>query len=436
MESAELEKEKCIVSYFLKRNILLSSDIVKELQPKQAKELQKKLEKNTNQDFLILNKDVQKFIPETEKLEVNWHDWEKALALLEKTNNNKPYQVFLNYIKNSLEKQETKPQKENDQVKIIISHPNDPKKRGIEDFIQYFNIKYKQLEKILRQRQELQNITSIVRIQNKKDKENLCIIGMVKEINTTKNNNIMLNLEDPTGSIKVLVNKNRPELLNAAKTIQDIIVCTTNQISDDVLVQFLEKKGILCYRGSEKDLLERLLNAATQFKTDIIIDVEGDKIYTDPTYVDRIVNEMQNTDVDYVEGQILNKNSEPVHGIHGFVPAGIRVTALKKICNLKQTKDTETGYKEFFRKAPFIRCKYISVKSKLKFPKTLRLTLDYPEDYNLAKEVFKNLNGGFHLEDVLKLFQDKPELLKITEPILEKWDKYYSENLANLSLKE
>jgi len=226
------------------------------------------------------------------------------------------------------------------------------------------------------------------------------------------------------------------ERLNAAKTIQNIIVCTTNQISDNVLVQFLEKNGILCYRGSEKDLLERLLNAATQFKTDIIIDVEGDKIYTDPIYVDRIVNEMENTDVDYVEGQILNKDSEPVHGIHGFVPAGIRVTALKKICSLKQTKDTETGYKEFFKKTPFIRCKFISVESKLKFPKTLRLTLDYPEDYNLAKEVFKNLNGGFHFEDVLKLFQDKPELLKITEPILEKWDKYYSENLTDLSLKE
>ena len=67
--------------------------------------------------------------------------------------------------------------------------------------------------------------------------------------------------------IKHLVNR-----LNSCNSIKNIIVCTTNSKHDDKLVQFLEKENILTFRGSKFDILERFLNAARKFNTDIIID--------------------------------------------------------------------------------------------------------------------------------------------------------------------
>ena len=53
-------------------------------------------------------------------------------------------------------------------VKIIISHEGDPKKREPQDFIDYFNNRYKALEKILRQHNQLKNTISINKLNNKK----------------------------------------------------------------------------------------------------------------------------------------------------------------------------------------------------------------------------------------------------------------------------
>lgn len=224
--------------------------------------------------------------------------------------------------------------------------------------------------------------------------------------------------------------------LQTSKKKRNIIVCTTDQSYDNNLVEFLEKEEILYFRGSEKDILMRFLEAAKHFETDIIIDVEGDKIYTDPFFVDKIISIMENSDYDYAEGSISDEDNMPIHGIHGFVPAGIRTSALKKVCKLKTTDITDTGYKEFFRNEQLFKCKRIFPEPNLKFPKNLRLTLDYPEDFELAKKVFAELGNNFHLNDILKLFESKPDLLKITEPLIEKWNKDYERNLVDLSLKQ
>ncbi len=104
---------------------------------------------------------------------------------------------------------------------IIYSYTDEPKKREPQDFADYLNNRYRALEKILKQRQELKNTISIGKILNKKDKESSSIIGMVNDKRYTKNGNLMLVLEDPTGIKKVIVNKNKPSLFNEA---QDIVL--------------------------------------------------------------------------------------------------------------------------------------------------------------------------------------------------------------------
>ena len=145
------------------------------------------------------------------------------------------------------------------------------------------------------------------------------------------------------------------------------------------------------------------LDAAKYFGTEIIIDVEGDKIYTDPKYVDLIVNSLQNSDVDFITGNDSLEKFDPTFWFHGFVPAGFKVNALAKICELKKTNNTETGYKEFFTSNNIIKCKFLLPESDISIPEKNRFTLDYPEDYELCKKIFQELGNNFGVKEVINL---------------------------------
>ncbi len=91
-------------------------------------------------------------------------------------------------------------------------------RRDVQDFVQYYRARYNSLKKFLMNRPELQDVISINRALNKKEKEKVSLIGLVVDKNYTKNDNLMLTLEDITGCIKILVNKGNP-IFNSCKDI-------------------------------------------------------------------------------------------------------------------------------------------------------------------------------------------------------------------------
>ena len=213
MEQESIQKKKA-VDFFLKKEILLSSDILSTINQKDFENIHDAITKKTKSDrFLFLNKDMNEALKTLNHLDINWQDFEKSKAMLEKGKESKAYNQFIKflYTKKAKIKQE--------KVKIIHSYSEDSKKRGVQDFVQHFNIRYKLLEKILMGRPDLKNITTINRIVNKRDREQVSLIGMVSSKKLTKNKNLILTLEDQTGTINILVNKNKPELFNEAESI-------------------------------------------------------------------------------------------------------------------------------------------------------------------------------------------------------------------------
>ena len=220
--------------------------------------------------------------------------------------------------------------------------------------------------------------------------------------------------------------------LKKVKNVRNIIVCTTTKKSDDELVKFLVKKNILYFRGDDTDILKRFYDAAQKFQTDIIVDVEGDKIYTEPFFVSEIISEMKNNNYDFIIGNDSTKIFNPSdHLIHGIIPAGIRVSSIKKVSKLKNEFNKETGYKEIFVNSKNIKKKFFVFNSKLQVPSSLRLTIDYPEDLNFARKLFSILKEDFTHKDILKIIKDNPDLLKKIEKINTKWLKNYNREMKN-----
>ena len=110
-------------------------------------------------------------------------------------------------------------QKKEDETTIKFSYEDKPSNISVNDFVSYFRQRLKSLGSIIRGRPELQNVVSINRIINKRDRENISLIGLVRDKQITKNGNLMITVEDQTGCIKVIVNKSKPELFEIAKDI-------------------------------------------------------------------------------------------------------------------------------------------------------------------------------------------------------------------------
>ncbi len=121
-------------------------------------------------------------------------------------------------------------------VQVIISYKNTPKKYTVADFTQFFLSRYTFMENILRHRAELQNLTTITRALQKKEKEQISIIGIIEEIGETKNGNMIISVEDKTAKLKVIISKSKKELYALGKElVPDEVVGISGTYMDKVM---------------------------------------------------------------------------------------------------------------------------------------------------------------------------------------------------------
>lgn len=121
-------------------------------------------------------------------------------------------------------------------VNVFWEYDDFQKKRTVQDFIDYFNARFRQIEKMLQRRGELQNLTSIARIKGKREKENVSVIGIVMNKQKTKNEHWMLTLEDSSGMIRVLVSKSRDDVYGVVTDlVLDEVIGVNGSVGDNII---------------------------------------------------------------------------------------------------------------------------------------------------------------------------------------------------------
>lgn len=102
-------------------------------------------------------------------------------------------------------------------VKVVSMIPSVSKKLEVKDFVTYFKSRLSKMSYMLQERAELNNLVSINKISG--NRQGISIIGIVSDRRVTKNKNVIFEVEDLTGKIKVLVNQNKSELLEKAEEV-------------------------------------------------------------------------------------------------------------------------------------------------------------------------------------------------------------------------
>jgi spore coat polysaccharide biosynthesis protein SpsF len=74
-----------------------------------------------------------------------------------------------------------------------------------------------------------------------------------------------------------------------AKSIDQVVLATTNDPSDDILEKFCQQQALPYHRGSLADVLDRFYQAALQFHAEVIVRLTADCPLLDPDLIDRTV---------------------------------------------------------------------------------------------------------------------------------------------------
>jgi DNA polymerase II small subunit len=105
----------------------------------------------------------------------------------------------------------------NPSVKVLSKIPSFRKKIEVDDFVKNLSSRFLSIKEILQERSELENLISINKLS--KTRQSVSVIGIIVDKMVTKNRNIIFEIEDLTGRVRVLVNQNKPDLYKQAEEI-------------------------------------------------------------------------------------------------------------------------------------------------------------------------------------------------------------------------
>jgi len=196
--------------------------------------------------------------------------------------------------------------------------------------------------------------------------------------------------------------------LKLAKRTSDIILCTSPLEEDDILIDVANYNGIKYYRGHPDDVMLRIYNAAKKFGADVLVSTTGDNAFTDPVIIDDMINFFEKNNADYVFCKDL-----PV-GIQSYI---VRLSAMKDAIERKDNIDTEI-WGGYLNRPELYRVFEYPVSNPLFKHPEWRLTLDYPEDFELFKRTFDELYQEgeiFSFKEIMTLLINKPETMEINK---------------------
>ena len=82
------------------------------------------------------------------------------------------------------------------------------------------------------------------------------------------------------------------ERLRQCRSVNEIVIATTTNNSDDPIVDVARQEQVAWFRGSEHDVLSRFVGAARQAKAEVVVRVTADCPLIDPAVTDRVVEEL------------------------------------------------------------------------------------------------------------------------------------------------
>lgn len=195
--------------------------------------------------------------------------------------------------------------------------------------------------------------------------------------------------------------------LRRSKIVHSIMVATTEEEQDDVIVEAAGKLEVAYYRGSGDDALQRYVGASKNIKAKFVVRVTADNPLTDPILMDELVKAHLESGADYTHcvGAPLGTSTEVVNSEV--------LETITSIARAPEYREHVTFYlvdhPELFR-IHIVDAEQLG----LHYPE-YRLTVDTIEDLELMRKLYQSLGDleVVETEAVIAFLKTHPEIREI-----------------------
>lgn len=207
------------------------------------------------------------------------------------------------------------------------------------------------------------------------------------------------------------------ERLHRVAYADELVIATTTNATDDVLVDFCRQQGVTVYRGSESDVLSRYYGAAREAQADVVVRVTSDCPVIDPDVVNQVIGHYLNHRAEYEYVSNTQVRSFP----RGMDAEVFSFGALELACRegkLEYEREHVTPY--IYRHPELFRVGQLVFRENRGDE---RWTVDTPEDFELLRRMIEALypdKPAFTLEDMLELLDRHPDWRQINAHVTQK----------------
>lgn len=207
--------------------------------------------------------------------------------------------------------------------------------------------------------------------------------------------------------------------LRAVASIDAIVIATTTNASDEPIVAFAKAAGVDCYRGSEDDVLARVIGAGESAQAEVLVEITGDCPVIDPDLVEQTIRMFFNHTVQYASNSLVRSYPD------GMDTQVMWFEALKSSASMTSDPLDREHVSRFICQHPelFSRVHLVAPPS-LHWPE-LGLTLDEESDYKLLQQIIEELapkNPLFSCLDMIQLLKRRPQWVDINRAVVRKGD--------------
>lgn len=189
----------------------------------------------------------------------------------------------------------------------------------------------------------------------------------------------------------------------------DIVCCAVpdDSASDPVAAE-AERIGVIVFRGSEEDVLDRYYQAAIACKADAVLRVTSDCPVIDPDVCAQVIDLLKTSGADYA------CNNMPPSWPHGLDCEAVTFKWLERSAREAEKKFEREHVTQYVRNHPDARTVNLAGPG----GDTIyhRWTIDTPEDYAFFKALWPHLPEGMEAMDyrnILKIVEADPALATI-----------------------
>ncbi len=207
------------------------------------------------------------------------------------------------------------------------------------------------------------------------------------------------------------------ERLKFVPELDEIVIATTVNATDDAVEGLARRLGVGVWRGSEDDVLVRVLDAATAHRADVIVELTGDCPLIDPVIVSRVIQRYRELGVDYVS-----------NCLEVTFPSGMetQVFARNILADVARRTSDPVDHEHvsyYIYTHPELYSLGNVAAEGIDARTDLRLTLDEPADLALIREVFTALRpqrADFSLGDIARFLDANPAIAALNAAVVEK----------------